>query len=107
MNLYAFCYGYTIDVHRGCSGDRVPGVIGCQRLPGLWFAFAVSVALVLRSVVSLAKHRSVWPRSHLALFLRCPTWRSTSNMALNLAPFSRWTLRDKATQRRFALRWAS
>ena len=26
------------------------------------------------------------------------------NMALNLAPFSRWTLRDKATQRRLALR---
>jgi hypothetical protein len=32
--------------------------------------------------------------------------RSTSraNMALNLAPFSRWTLRDKAAQRRLALR---
>ena len=24
---------------------------------------------------------------------------STSNMALNLAPFGRWTLRDKAAQR--------
>ncbi len=29
------------------------------------------------------------------------------NMALNLAPFGRWTLRDKAAQRRLALRWAS
>ena len=29
------------------------------------------------------------------------------NPALNLAPFSRWTLRDKAAQRRLALRWAS
>ena len=27
-------------------------------------------------------------------------------MALNLAPFSRWTLRDKAAQRRLALRYA-
>jgi len=27
-----------------------------------------------------------------------------SNMALNLAPFGRWTLRDKAAQRRLALR---
>lgn len=26
-------------------------------------------------------------------------------MALNLAPFSRWTLRDKAAQRRLALRY--
>ena len=26
------------------------------------------------------------------------------NMALNHAPFSRWTLRDKAAQRRLALR---
>jgi len=30
-----------------------------------------------------------------------------SNPALNLAPFGRWTLRDKAAQRRLALRWAS
>ena len=28
-------------------------------------------------------------------------------MALNLAPFDRWTLRDKAAQRRFVLRWGS
>ena len=29
------------------------------------------------------------------------------NQALNLTPFGRWTLRDKATQRRLALRCAS
>ena len=29
----------------------------------------------------------------------------TPNPALNLAPFSRWTLRDKPAQRRLALRW--
>ncbi len=28
----------------------------------------------------------------------------TSNMALNLGPFGRWTLRDNAAQRRLALR---
>jgi len=28
----------------------------------------------------------------------------TPNMALNLAPSGRWTLRDKAAQRRLALR---
>jgi hypothetical protein len=28
------------------------------------------------------------------------------NPALNLAPFGRWTLRDKAAQRRLALRYA-
>jgi len=28
------------------------------------------------------------------------------NMALNPAPFGRWTLRDKAAQRRLALRYA-
>ncbi len=28
----------------------------------------------------------------------------TPNPALNLAPFSRWTLRDKTAQRRLALR---
>ncbi|MGB4765835.1 MAG: hypothetical protein WBH09_02890 [Rugosibacter sp.] len=30
-----------------------------------------------------------------------------SSPALNLAPFGRWTLRDKAAQRRLALRYAS
>ena len=30
---------------------------------------------------------------------------ATPNMALNLAPFGRWTLRDKAAQRRLALRY--
>ena len=29
------------------------------------------------------------------------------NPALNLVPFGRWTLRDKAAQRRLAPRWAS
>ena len=29
------------------------------------------------------------------------------NMALNPAPFGRWTLRDAAAQRRLALRWAA
>ena len=29
---------------------------------------------------------------------------TSSNLALNLAPFSRWTLRDRAAQRRLALR---
>ncbi|BCB26149.1 hypothetical protein SKTS_10350 [Sulfurimicrobium lacus] len=33
--------------------------------------------------------------------------QNASNPALNLAPFSRWTLRDKAAQRRLAPRWAS
>ena len=30
--------------------------------------------------------------------------KSRANLALNLAPFGRWTLRDKAAQRRLALR---
>ena len=33
-----------------------------------------------------------------------PSSSTSSNPALNLAPFSRWTLRDKAAQRRLALR---
>jgi len=31
----------------------------------------------------------------------------SSNPALNLAPFGRWTLHDKAAQRRLALRYRS
>jgi hypothetical protein len=33
--------------------------------------------------------------------------RGSSNMALDPAPFGRWTLREKAAQRQSALRWAS
>ena len=33
-----------------------------------------------------------------------PSSNARANPALNLAPFSRWTLRDKAAQRRLALR---
>jgi hypothetical protein len=36
-----------------------------------------------------------------------PSSSQCSNPALNLAPFGRWTLRDKAAQRRLALRYAS
>jgi len=37
-----------------------------------------------------------------SLFANCV--QRLPNMALNLAPFSRWTLRDKAALRRLALR---
>jgi hypothetical protein len=39
--------------------------------------------------------------------LQCANKRGESIPSLNLAPFGRWTLRDKAAQRRLALRWAS
>ncbi len=32
--------------------------------------------------------------------------RCRHNPAIDLAPFGRWTLRDKAAQRRLALLWA-
>jgi len=38
--------------------------------------------------------------------LRSGPMNPRSNIALNLAPFGRWTLRDKTAQRRLALRWA-
>ena len=33
--------------------------------------------------------------------------KNVFSLALNLAPFSRWTLGDKAAQRRLALRYVS
>jgi len=41
--------------------------------------------------------------SRLPMIQRGKGLISWSNMALNLAPFGRWTLRDKAAQRRLAL----
>ena len=42
------------------------------------------------------------PQSHAEKTV--PSSTAWANPALNLAPFSRWTLRDKAAQRRLALR---
>jgi len=39
--------------------------------------------------------------------LQTQTVRERHNMAVNLAPFGRWTLRHKAAQRRLPLRYAS
>ncbi len=52
------------------------------------------------------------PRNPLSLRLAhpfhtektAPSSTARANPALNLAPFGRWTLRDKAAQRRLALR---
>jgi hypothetical protein len=42
---------------------------------------------------------------HFRLQLLCLALNTPMpNMALNLAPFGRWTLRDKTAQRRLALR---
>ena len=43
-------------------------------------------------------------RFRISASLCCCGKRLLPNPALNLAPFGRWTLRDKAAQRRLALR---
>ena len=57
-----------------------------------WHSRRFSAALVSRFVLQSHAEKTA-PSS--------TTW---ANPALNLAPFSRWTLRDKAAQRRLALR---
>ena len=47
-------------------------------------------------------HHNSWGREMYFLRVAAP-----SNPALNLAPFGRWTLRDKAEQRRLTLRYVS
>jgi len=50
------------------------------------------------------KPASQLPVSRVSRFHFWSYRHSSSNMALNLAPFGRWTLRPKAAQRRLALR---
>ena len=72
----------------------------------------VAVSPVVHLAIANAHQRSVSlatsPFAHQNTTVKTALSSSTrSNPALNLAPFSRWTLRDKAAQRRLALRWRS
>ena len=71
----------------------------------------LSAPTVMRFVQALSRH----PRHVTVAVIRhveyqrytvktAPSSSQCSNPALNLAPFGRWTLRDKAAQRRLALR---
>jgi hypothetical protein len=56
------------------------------------------VSRVLYAPLSVAWHQSCYGCRGIN-----PSFSGRSNPPLNLAPFSRWTLRDKAAQRRLAL----
>ena len=71
----------------------------------------LSAPTVMRFAQALSRH----PRHVTVAVIRhsehqrytvktAPSSSQCSNLALNLAPFGRWTLRDKAAQRRLALR---
>ena len=71
----------------------------------------LSAPAVLRFSQAASRHLrgfSVGPASRSVLqnhaVKTAPSSSQCSNPALNLAPFGRWTLRDKAAQRRLALR---
>jgi hypothetical protein len=49
-------------------------------------------------------HCKTWPFAWTTPTQSFHVLMSNPNMALNRAPFGRWTLRDKAAQRRLALR---
>ena len=66
--------------------------------------FAQALSRHPRHVTVAVNRRSVPQRYAVK---PAPSSSPCSNLALNLAPFSRWTLRDKAAQRRLALRYAS
>ena len=79
--------------------------------PALARAQRLSAPTVMRFAQALSRH----PRHVTVAVIRhfehhrhtvktAPFSSQCSNPALNLAPFSRWTLRDKAAQRRLALR---
>jgi hypothetical protein len=73
---------------------------------GVW-AGGISIAVSFGSQMRLLTVRVGAFAVKLSAAVFVASSRASSNMALNLAPFGRWTLRDKAAQRRLALRWAS
>ncbi len=87
--------GFRASARRGrrlASADSSPATVACGR-----------------SLSSLSAVRCGAFRGALTLVL--PSWLAAAsarpNPPVNLAPFGRWTLRDKAAQRRLPARWAA
>jgi len=60
----------------------------------------------VRTITKLQSATVLPALTFVSFRITSPRCRTTPNPALDLAPFGRWTLRDKAAQRRSALRWA-
>ncbi|MCM2289002.1 MAG: hypothetical protein NDI67_08240 [Sulfuritalea sp.] len=81
----------TVAAPAGGLAVRAGGLAALRVALPSWLLSALLRALVVSRVACVS----------------CSARRCWANPALNLAPFGRWTLRDKAAQRRLALRWAS
>jgi hypothetical protein len=107
-------------VPEGWRSMRVSGrscFLLAVRSSGLLSGAQSPVAVRLRQAFVGAPFRLALVRTHSAVSVctssfvhqnstekTAPSSTAWANPALNLAPFSRWTLRDKAAQRRLALR---
>ena len=87
-----------------------PAAVGCLGIVSFmwhcpsWIASSMKAGMI-QTISSLQSQR-LWVPYQSGLHKVGYTSCSMANPALNLAPFGRWTLRDKAAQRRLALRWA-
>jgi len=112
------CFSLTV-----CAGSflsRAHAAVAVQFRPVLLatpfrLASALVQLLAASPVVRVAQAASRHPRQFSAVLVSrfvlqshakktAPSSSQCSNPALNPAPFSRWTLRDEAAQRRLALR---
>lgn len=92
---------------------RVSGVRWVSRR-SFFRSTAAGVLSSVRSALALSRHPRTLPFVAASRLAHQGNSAKTalvsiirSNMPLNLAPFGRWTLRDKAAQRRLALRYAA
>ena len=102
----------------GCPAGRTSIWVGWgfqQLRCVLWWGVHEPPSEPQAALQLMPKHASLLPRPRPGGKLasvcyrlnNCWTNYTMPNPALNLAPFSRWTLRDKAAQRRLALRQKS
>ena len=112
------CFSLSVCAGGFLSGAQ-PSVAAQFRLAFVVTPFRLASARAQRvaasRVVGFAQAVSQHPRSFSVVQVSpfvlqshtekpAPSSKQCSNPALNLAPFGRWTLRDKAAQRRLALR---
>jgi hypothetical protein len=87
----------------------------CPWAAGIGGSLARGAVWASGALSQIGKHQQVWllpvragafaVKLSAAVFMASS--RASSNMALDLAPFGRWTLRERTAQRRSALRWAT
>ena len=110
FSLAARSSGFLFSAHPASGAQFRPALLATPFHFASVLAQRLGASPVARVAQAASRHSRLFLVVLASRFVRqrhtvktAPSSSQCSNPALNLAPFSRWTLRDKAAQRRLAL----